>query len=262
VAQRKARRGPYLDFLELLHERVPAPDVFPFTLPAIRQLNVLPLHPQVTFFLGENGSGKSTLLEAIAVAYGLNPEGGSRGHSFATRRSHSPLGEWIRLAKQTTARDAYFLRAESFYNVASDIERLDREAEGFGLPLIDAYGGKSLHEQSHGESFFALFQNRLLGNGLYLLDEPEAALSPQRQLQFLSILHKYVLSGGQFIIATHSPILLAYPDACLYRFDAGGIRETAYTGTEHYRITRAFLNHPQAMLDELCPGIAQSEPEH
>jgi len=254
VARRKARRGPYLEYLELLHERVPSPDVFPYRLPAIRRLNVLPLHPQVTFFLGENGSGKSTLLEAIAVAYGLNPEGGSRGFQFATRSSHSPLGEWLRLAKTTTARDAYFLRAEAFYNVASDIEQLDREYPDCGeVPaLIRAYGGTSLHEQSHGESFFALFENRLLGNGLYLLDEPEAALSPQRQLQFLSILHKYVRSGGQFIIATHSPILMAYP-GLLYRFDAQGIRETTYTETEHYQVTRQFLNHPQAMLAELCP---------
>jgi predicted ATPase len=150
--------------------------------------------------------------------------------------------------------DSYFLRAESFYNVASEIERLDTPPPGQsypGPPIIDAYGGRSLHEQSHGESFFTLFRTRLRGNGLYLMDEPEAALSPARQLQFLVLLHAYVRQGGQFVIATHSPILMAYPDAWIYALGAEGIRKTPYTETEHYLITRRFLGNPERSLSEL-----------
>ena len=238
----KSRPGPYLLHLELLRDRVPDAGRFPYTLPAIRGLSKLPFHPKVTFLVGENGSGKSTILEAVAVACGLNPEGGSRNFHFATRASHSSLAECVRLAR-TAARpgDSYFLRAESFYNVATEIDRLG----------VGGYGGQSLHEQSHGESFFALFQNRFGDNGLYLMDEPEAALSPARQLQFLALLHGYVRRGGQFVIATHSPIILAYPDACIYQLDAAGIREVAYTETEHYLVTRGFLSNPQRSLREL-----------
>jgi predicted ATPase len=218
-------------------------------------ITTLPFHPKVTFLVGENGSGKSTLLEAIAVACRLNPEGGSRNFNFATRASHSPLDECVRLAKTLAAPgDTYFLRAESFYNVATDIERLDREFKKSGLsgpPLIDAYGGQSLHEQSHGESFFALFKNRFRDHGLYLMDEPEAALSPKRQLQFLALLHDYVKRGGQFVIATHSPIIMAYPDARIYQLDGEGLREVAYTDTEHYLVTRGFLSSPQRSLSVL-----------
>ena len=209
--------GPFLIHAELLGERIPAGDPFPYCLPSIRMLTTLPFHPKVTFFVGENGSGKSTLLEAVAVGCGLNPEGGSRNFNFATRASHSPLDELLRLAKAPRPRpaDSYFLRAESFYNVATEIERL-------GTDLLPAYGGRSLHEQSHGESFFALFQNRFRGNGLYLMDEPEAALSPQRQLEFLAVLHDYCQRGSQFVIATHSPIIMAYPDAWIYVFGTRG----------------------------------------
>ena len=212
--RRTSNPGPYLMHLELLRDRIPDATRFPYNLPAIRGLTKLLFHPKVTFLVGENGSGKSTLLEAIAVACGLNPEGGSRSFNFATRASHashSPLDECVRLAKTVaTHGDSYFLRAESFYNVATEIERLD---------VGKSYGGQSLHEQSHGESFFALFRNRFQHHGLYLMDEPEAALSPQRQLQFLSLMHGYVQAGGQFVIATHSPIIMAYPDACIYVLD-------------------------------------------
>ena len=249
--KRKSRPGPYLLHLELLHDRIPSKDCFPYTLPSIRNLSTLPFHPKVTFLVGENGSGKSTLLEAIAVAYGLNPEGGSKNFNFATRASHSPLDESLRLAK-TLAQpgDSYFLRAESFYNVASEIERLDKEP-GLGSPIIGAYGGLSLHEQSHGQSFFALFRNRFRDHGLYLMDEPEAALSPQRQLQFLVLLHDYIKRGGQFVIATHSPIIMAYPESIIYQMDGDGIREIAYTDTEHYQVTRSFLSNPRKSLDIL-----------
>jgi predicted ATPase len=246
MARRKTKPvpGPYLIQAELLRERIADADKYPYSLPAIGTLTTLSFHPKVTFFVGENGSGKSTLLEAIAYEYGLNPEGGSRNFNFATRASHSRLHEALRLAKTTRlASDSYFLRAESFYNVATEIEQL-------GVSLA-AYGGMSLHEQSHGESFFSLFQHRFRGCGLYLMDEPEAALSPQRQLQFLSILHDYCKRGSQFILATHSPILMAYPDAWIYLFDAEGIRRVPYTETEHYLVTRGFLSNPKRTLDVL-----------
>ena len=192
--KRTSTPGPYLLYLEMVRDRIVDPRRYPFALPALRELETLRFHPKVTFLVGENGSGKSTLLEAIAVAWGLNPEGGSLNFNFATRASHSPLGDCIRLARPpSTPRDSYFLRAESFFNVATEIERLDRG--GGGPPIIDAYGGRSLHEQSHGESFFALFQNRFGDHGLYLMDEPEAALSPTRQVQFLGLLHDYLRRG-------------------------------------------------------------------
>lgn len=248
--KRRTTPGPYLLELQLIRERIPDPEAFPYALPAFRGLSTLDFHPRVTFLIGENGSGKSTLLEAIAVAYGLNPEGGSRNFNFATRASHSQLGDCVRLAKAPAiSADSYFLRAESFYNVATEIERIDPA-------LIHAYGGRSLHEQSHGESFFALFQNRFGSHGLYLMDEPEAALSPTRQIHFLGLLHEYVRGGCQFVIATHSPIILAYPDARIYQLDASGIRPIAYEETEHYLVTRGFLSNPQRTLDVLLnpPG--------
>jgi predicted ATPase len=245
VRKRKSTPGPYLLHLELLRDRIPDANRYPFNLPAVGGLDKLAFHPKVTFLVGENGSGKSTLLEAVAVAYGLNPEGGSRNFNFATRESHSSLNQCVRQAKTVAvAGNNYFLRAESFYNVASEIDRI-------GAGIHRYYGGKSLHEQSHGESFFALFEHRFSGHGMFLLDEPEAALSPRRQLQFLALLHEYVKGGSQFVIATHSPIILAYPDALIYSLDGDGIRETAYQETEHYAITRGFLSNPKRSLAEL-----------
>ena len=252
--KRTSTPGPYLLHLELLRERIPDSTRYPYTLPALRGLTKLAFHPKVTFLVGENGSGKSTLLEAIAVACDLNPEGGSRNFNFATRASHSPLGDCVRLAKSHAQQgDSYFLRAESYYNVASEIELLDKyDRPEFHSPkILDAYGKTSLHEQSHGESFFALFKNRFRDNGLYLMDEPEAALSPQRQLQFLALLHDYVERGCQFVIATHSPIIMAYPDACIYKLDGDGIREVPYEETEHYLVTRGFLNNRKKSLETL-----------
>jgi len=250
------RRGPYLLDLLLMRERIRDPQEFPFQLPVVKNLTTLAFHPQVTFFIGENGSGKSTLLEALAVQYGLNPEGGSRNFNFATHESHSPLHYALRLGKTPgTLPDAYFLRAESFYNVATEIEKLDTDdpTSNYNPPrkIIDQYGGRSLHKQSHGESFFALFEHRFNNEGLYFLDEPEAALSPARQLSFLVLLHEYVQAGAQFVIATHSPILMAYPQARILHFGVDGIREQAYKETEHYRITRGFLESPERSFREL-----------
>lgn len=241
--------GPFLLHAELIPDRVAHPDRFPYTLPAVRGLGRLAFHPKVTFFVGENGSGKSTVLEALAVGLGLNPEGGSRNFNFRTRASHSRLDEALRVAKShRAAADSFFLRAESYFNVATEIERLD---EGPGNKIIDSYGGKSLHEQSHGESFFALFRHRFRGCGLYLLDEPEAALSPTRQLHFLATLHDYCRRGSQFVIATHSPLILAYPAATIYRFGPDGVAPVAYTETEHFLVTRGFLANPERTLREL-----------
>ena len=235
----------------LLREQVESFDEYPFSLAAIRGLEQLEMHPAVTFLVGENGAGKSTLLEAIAVAFGMNPEGGSRHFRFQTRESHSELYSALRLNKGIRRpRDSYFLRAESYYNVATEIERLD-SVPGLGAPIIDAYGGKSLHEQSHGESFFSLFTHRFRGKGMYFLDEPEAALSPSRLLSFLVVLHQLVGRGSQFLIASHSPIILAYPQAKIFLLEEDGIAEIEYRDTEHFNLTRDFLQQPEAMLERL-----------
>ena len=238
----------FIQRVSLRRDTVDSFDHYPFHLPAVRSLDQLDMHPRVTFFIGENGSGKSTLLEAIAVALGFNAEGGSRNFSFSTRRSHSVLHEHLRIARGfRRPRTGFFLRAESFFNVATEIENLDAEP-GPGAPLLPSYGGRSLHEQSHGESFLALLTQRFTGQGLYILDEPEAALSPQRQLAVLARIHELVRDGSQFLIATHSPLLMAYPDACIYQCGANGVVPVAYDDTEHVRVTRDFLANPARML--------------
>jgi predicted ATPase len=235
----------FLREVVLRRDAVPDFDRYPFSIPAIHNLDQLPLHPSVTFFVGENGTGKSTLLEGIAVAIGLNPEGGSRNFHFATRDSDSELEEYLAVVRSIARpRDSYFLRAESLYNVATEIERL-------GPDLVDSYGGRSLHEQSHGESFISLILHRFGGAGVYLLDEPEAALSPVRQMSFLAAIHQLVQADSQFVIATHSPIILAYPNAWIYQFGDHPPRRTSYTETEHYLITREFLEHTDRMLEVL-----------
>ncbi|HMP04194.1 MAG TPA: AAA family ATPase [Gemmatales bacterium] len=251
--------GPYLLYLELLRDRIRDANRFPYNLPALRELTRLSFHPRVTFLVGENGSGKSTLLEVIAVESGMNAEGGSRNFNFSTRASHSALDQCIRLGKAAALPgDTFFLRAESFYNVATNIDQLDQDRSATAQ-LIDSYGGKSLHEQSHGESFFALFEHRFRDHGLYLMDEPEAALSPQRQLQFLALFHDYVTRGCQFVIATHSPIIMAYPDACIYLLAGDGLRPVAYTETEHYQVTRGFLSNPKRSLQLLMGAEPPTE---
>jgi predicted ATPase len=249
----------YVTRLSLQREKIESFDRYPFSLPAISNLDKLDLHPKMTFFVGENGSGKSTLLEALAISLGFNAEGGTKNFRFDTRSSHSVLHEYLRVAKGVRRpKDGFFLRAESFFNVATEIENLDTESAG-GRRLIHSYGGRSLHEQSHGESFLALMTHRFRGEGLYILDEPEAALSPQRQLAVLARIHDLIRDGSQFIIATHSPILMAYPDAVIYHCDGDGILRIAYEDTEHYQVTRSFLADPQRMLKILFESGDQGD---
>lgn len=243
----------YLTSIQLLRDRVPSFAEHPFCLSAIRGLQEVEFHPKVTFLVGENGCGKSTLLEALAVKWGFNPEGGSRGFGFSTRDSHSDLHQYLRLVRGIRQpRDGYFFRAESFFNVATEIECLDEETKTSGsAPIIESYGGRSLHEQSHGESFMTLVMERFYGEGFYLLDEPEAALSPTRQLALLVRLHELITTHSQFVIATHSPILLAYPDSKILSLEEEGIREVEYEETDHYAVTRRFLLDHRRMLKEL-----------
>ncbi len=222
---------------------------YPFCLPVVQSMlrqypDGLPLHPHITIFCGENGSGKSTLLEAIAGAAGINPEGGSKNLMYPTRVTSSTLNSYLKLHRGARKeRDGYFLRAECMYNVATALEILDKE--GAGERLLDGYGGESLHDQSHGESFFALLQNRLYGDGFYLFDEPEAALSPSRQFYLLRQMHLLAYTKNcQIIIATHSPILMASPGAQLYQINRDSILPCKYTETDAFRVMRAYLADP------------------
>lgn len=242
---------PYLREVSLKRDLNSSYDAYPYCLPAVRELYDLTFHPDVTFIIGENGSGKSTLLEAIAAAWGFNPEGGTLNFRFSTRKSHSDLCNHIRLVRSfRRPADGFFLRAESFFNVATNIENNDTEPSP-GPPIINSYGGRSLHEQSHGESFISLLVHRFGGNGLYILDEPEAALSPSRQLSALIRIHELVMKNSQFIIATHSPILMAYPRAKIILLSNRGLTELRYEETEHFSLTKEFLNNPHRMLAKL-----------
>lgn len=242
-------REQYINKVLLKRDKIKDFNRYPFNIPAVKGLTELPLHKDVTFFVGENGTGKSTLIEAIAVNFGFNAEGGSRNFNFETYHSHSNLSEYLLLTKGVKhPRDGYFLRAESFYNVASNIEEMDRFPGG---SLIKSSYGGSLHECSHGESFFALLNNRLGGHGFYLFDEPEAALSPQRQLAMLCRIDELVKQDSQLVIATHSPILMAYPNSIIYSFSESGIRKIEYEQTDNYQITKQFLNNYKKLLKEL-----------
>lgn len=238
----------YLLEFVLEREKVQSFGEYPFSLNALADFQRLKFDPKVTFLVGENGSGKSTLLEAIAYHVGLNPEGGSRNTTFSTAETHSDLFEYTRLVRSARyPKDSYFLRAESFYNLATYMDDAD-DPEYSRKDYLWMYGGKSLHEQSHGESFMATMTNKLRGAGIYLFDEPEAALSPSRQLAALAAFHKLVNLESQLIIATHSPILMAYPDATIYLFSDEGIHPIEYRETEHYTITKSFLDRPEKML--------------
>lgn len=237
--------SPYISSIQVDWSRVPEEEAFPFCLPAVKGLGKLVPHDHVTYLVGENGSGKSTLLEGIATACGLNPEGGSQNFNFSTRPSHSDLGEYLKIGKSPTRpKDLFFLRAESFYNVATEIERLGPQVMAF-------YGDASLHDQSHGESFLSLFLNRLHGHGLYLFDEPEAALSPLRQMSVLARIHELAKQGSQFIIATHSPIILAYPGALILEVSGKGVKPTSYEETETFRVMHDFLMRPERAVRAL-----------
>ncbi|MDR6569098.1 AAA family ATPase [Chitinophaga ginsengisegetis] len=243
-----------LTAITLNREKITAPGEYPFNIPALKNLSTLQLHPKVTYLSGENGMGKSTLIEAIAVACGFNPEGGSLNFTFSTRASHSVLHQYIRVARAAVrAKNGFFLRGESFFNVGTNIEELDKE--GIGPRVIDSYGGVSLHEQSHGEAFWSLLVHRFSGNGLYILDEPEAALSPTRQMAMLSRMHQLIGQQSQFIIATHSPIVMAYPDSIIYQLTENGIKKTSYTETENYKVSHRFINDYKNMVKILLEDI-------
>lgn len=235
-------------------ELIPAEDSedrvgYPWDLASVRALaDGLELHPKVTYLIGENGSGKSTLLEAIAVAAGMNPEGGSSSFAFSTRESHSPLAASIRLVRgPLRPRTDFFLRAESLFTAASYLEELKRDSPN----AFDAYGGRSLHEQSHGESFLAVMIDRLGPNGFYVMDEPEAALSTQNCLTCLRRIHELVSDGSQFVIATHSPIVLAYPDARIYACSETSLSEIQYDDADPVRLMKGFLDARERYLQQL-----------
>ncbi len=234
---------PYLRQISLKRDEITDWNTYPFNIPAVRQLETINFHPDITFLVGENGSGKSTLVEAIAVAMGFNAEGGTKNTRFATASTHSELHAYLKTVRSfKRPQDWYFLRAESFYNVASFMD---------DIGYLASYGGKSLHERSHGEAFMATLQIKLRGNGFYIFDEPEAALSPSRQMAALRIIHDLITQGSQLIIATHSPILLAYPNAKILQLGDQGFEELRYEETEIYQVTRNFLNRHEKMLDIL-----------
>lgn len=233
-----------------------APDSYLREIPALHFEGALTLTAPVTFFVGENGTGKSTLLEGIAVAWGFNPEGGGKNYHFSTYDSHSELHGAVRLVRNPhKPRHSYFLRAESFYNVASKAE--DYRLSGLGVDseasFYAKYGGKALHRQSHGESFLAMMEGEFQPDGLYLLDEPEAALSPQRQLSLLTLLYELSRQGAQFLIASHSPILLGLPGARILSFDGAGLSPIDWKETESYRVTELFINRRERLLRALFP---------
>jgi predicted ATPase len=241
---------PYLRSISLKRETVPSFAAYPFSIPAVCKLESMDFHADVTFLVGENGSGKSTLLEALALTLGFCPEGGTRNVRLQTANDQSPLHQHLRLVRSHgRPKDYYYLRAESFYNVATYMDTME---------VLD---GKSLHGRSHGEAFLTVLTHKLHGQGLYLFDEPEAALSPTRQLAALRAIHQLVENGSQFIIATHSPILLAYPKAKIIQLDQQGVSTVKYEETEHFLTTKNFLNNYQGLLHHLLRDETKPPPD-
>ncbi|MEN6350798.1 MAG: AAA family ATPase [Syntrophomonas sp.] len=235
----------FLKAVSLLRENIKSFDFYPFSIPAIKSLHEIEFKNSVTFFVGENGSGKSTLLEAIAQQCNFNTAGGGRNNYYNVHAAESALSDYIRLSWKPKITNGFFLRAESFYHFASHIDDVDNTG-------YRDYGGCSLHKQSHGESFLSLFINRFRGKAIYLLDEPEAELSPSRQLAFLKILHDLTRNGeAQFIIATHSPILMGYPHSVILSFDESKIDEVDYEMTDHYQITKYFLLNKEKVISDI-----------
>jgi predicted ATPase len=234
---------PYLQDVSIRSDLGIDQDIYPHNIPSVKSLGRLKFHPDVTFFVGENGAGKSTVLEAIALALGFSPEGGTKNVQLETTKSVSTLHEVLRLSHSfRKPKDSYFLRAESFFNVATYMD---------DVGYLEGYGNRSLHARSHGEAFMSLLTEKFRGKGLYLLDEPEAALSPNRQLAALRAIHDLVQDESQFIIATHSPILLSYPNSKILRFDSEGISQVKFEDTDHFSVTRDFLNNYQNRLRDL-----------
>lgn len=253
LAQSYENNGPILDKVKVHFADDVDYNQHPFCLDVIKNLQDIQLPTQVTFFVGENGAGKSTILESIACNVGFGLEGGSKNFSFKTSEERTytaaqKLADQLTLSWRVKPKNGYFFRAESFFNIANYIDELEKNGGGAYAP----YGDKSLHEQSHGESFLSFFKNRLGSDGFFIFDEPEAALSPQRQLSLLVIINQMCKNpDSQFIIATHSPLLLAYPGATIYSCDTDTLTPIAYTDTEHYRITKHFLNNPEQYLHHL-----------
>ncbi len=245
------QESQYIRAVNLKSEQISSYDPFPLNLPVIRNFREISFHPSITYIIGENGMGKSTLLEGIAIALGFNPEGGSLNFNFSSYDSHSNLDEYLQIVKGVNrAKDSFFFRAETFYNIATNIEELDKEPSS-GPKIIDSYGGKSLHKQSHGESFFEAFMERFQGNGLYILDEPEAALSPLRQMSMLARINELVNQGSQFIISTHSPVIMAYPNAKIIQLTENGMSESKLEETNHYSIMKQFFENKDRLLHHL-----------
>lgn len=237
----KQSRGPYLTGIYAT-EQATQSEAFPFSLPYVRTLD-LGLDRPVTFFVGENGSGKSTLLEAVADLSGFQSSGGGRSDVYDDPLAHAPLSRALRPRFRKRPRDGFFFRAENFVNFATLLEERRKDPEFLGNPY-GAYGGTSLHEKSHGEAFLSVFDHRV-NDGLFLLDEPEAALSPQRQLSLLYIMHDRVKRlGAQFIVATHSPIMLTFPGAGIISFDSPALELVKLEETKHYQITKGVLDNP------------------
>lgn len=234
---------PYLRSLNFYSEIDADWSQYPLSIPAVNDLDKIEFHPDVTFFVGENGAGKSTILEAIARVLGFPEEGGTKNVNYQTVGTTSKLSQYLKpIRSHKKPKDGYFLRAESFYNVASYMDEVH---------YLDGYGGKSLHARSHGEAFLSILTDKLQGHGLYLFDEPEAALSPSRILTMIAIIDQLVKQESQFIIATHSPILLAYPNAKILQFSDQGIKEVQYEETDHFMVTKDFLNNYPKRIRQL-----------